>query len=216
MAEQPTYFSLGCNCSTDYNLRRLGKNVATGPFSWSRIPKISKLITVLKEKINPEKYITSLQITSHSDMHPGLATLFEDAEDTGSYVLKNDYGVSFAHEILDKYELEEFKDKLTTRIERFYSFSTKDNPIRFIRYESAAIKNIGNYLASVKTLVEVLASQFITVNFELVCIVPFKQYDLSFKVGDDKQINVKFLEYDVSQFVDWKQEAVYDRLADFI
>jgi hypothetical protein len=205
------YISLGCNCSTDYNLRRLNKNVITSPFSWARIPKISKLLTILTEKINIDIYANSLKIISYSHIHPSLLTLYEEKQ-TGSFILKNNYGITFAHEIINKYKLPHFKEIVEQRIDRFYSL--KNEKIKFIRYESSTIKNIDNYLANIYSLIEILSKDF--KDFNLILIVPFKHDELSVNIGDNTIINVKFLYYDISQFVDWKQEAVYDKLSEFI
>jgi len=48
---------------------------------------------------------------------------------TNSILVSNIYGIIFAHELASKYEIEEFKNKIITRIDRFRNVSLNVNKI---------------------------------------------------------------------------------------
>lgn len=118
--------SLGSTCCIAHQLKKL--EYKTGyPFDYCNI-SINKLISVLRNNFD---FYTNLNVLKLSDKH-------KTKDEKSSLILKNEYNIKFAHEILYKYELEDFKLKLGYRIEKFKSL---ENPI-FIRYECSIVKNI--------------------------------------------------------------------------
>lgn len=197
--------SLGSDCSVDYNIRRLfpSKSI-TGPLSWASF-SLDKLLTVLAEKFDETKYIDSLTIKKFSSKHPVIKNGANAEESSGSFILKNDYGLNFAHEILQKYELDTFKTILKRRIARFYDLTQK-NKITFIRFENKQVKNIASYIAKILLLNKLLIENGFS-NFDLILITPFH-----LEAVDQLPDNVRYHYYDNSRFVNWKQEEIYDSI----
>ena len=97
------YVSLGALCCI--KLFKKFTHNQTLPFDWTKI-NIKQLNLVLK---NDFKDYDNLEIYKYGNNHE-------------SYILKNDYNIQFAHEILNKYQLEEFKIKLKNRIVNLIKF----------------------------------------------------------------------------------------------
>jgi len=137
------YISLGSNCSIAYQLKKRELKDNYYPFDWCKI-SILQLIKVLNN--NFDEYFESLQIKKISQKHPSL---FVDY----SLILKNNYNIEFAHDIINEAELNKFKNKIKTRIDNFTSISITDK-IVFIRIELKPIRPI--YKEYIIKLVELL------------------------------------------------------------
>lgn len=121
------YVSLGGSCSTTYHLKRLGLRKSAYPFDWSKIT-IKQLNNVLE---NDFKNYTDLEIKKWSENHKS-----NSQNEGGSFLLKNKYGCSFAHELVNEDNLNEFEEKMKRRIDRLKKLK---NPT-FIRFENSKYK----------------------------------------------------------------------------
>ena len=76
-----------------------------------------------------------MEINKWSDSHESI----ENSE-SGTFLLKNKYGCSFAHELVTEDNLNLFKEKMNRRIERFGNVK---NPT-FVRFENSKYKKSYN------------------------------------------------------------------------
>ena len=109
-SKKTTYVSLGSSCAVAYNLNRLGLRKESYPFDWCNLT-IKKLNCVLE---NNFKDYDNLDIKKFSYNHSHLFL-----NSSGSFILKNKYNITFAHEILYEMNISTFKEKLNKRIIRF-------------------------------------------------------------------------------------------------
>ena len=137
------FISLGGNCCIKYQLNKYGYNLETYPFDWCKI-SISQLILILQN--NFEDYVESIFIHKKSNNH----FLLNDFNKT-SYIIKNKYNISFAHELSDVDKLDDFKNSINRRIKRFNE--TNINKI-YVRIEFTKI-NL-NYNEHLKKLLELI------------------------------------------------------------
>ena len=118
--EFPTFISLGTTCAVAYQLNKLGLRYSSYPFDWTK-SDLKKINNVLE---NDLKLYNNVNIQKFSVNHKYIDTIDSNKE-TGSYILKNDYNISFAHEVLENTKLsnniESFKNKLENRINKFKS-----------------------------------------------------------------------------------------------
>jgi hypothetical protein len=105
--------SLGGNCSIAYQLNKLGLRKKAYPFDWCDI-KINQLITVLNEDF---KDFEEISIIKKSERHFLIEDKEEEKEPT--YIIKNKYNVRMAHEMIREEDIEEMKERIRRRIERF-------------------------------------------------------------------------------------------------
>ena len=123
--------SLGGNCSVAYHLNQYGYRFNSYPFDWCNI-KLNQLINVFK---NDFKDFEKLKINKLSHNHLLFSNNLQP-----SFILTNNYGCKFAHEVIDdNMSFDEFKNKL---IKRIFKFKTLKNPV-FIRLETS--NDINNY-----------------------------------------------------------------------
>lgn len=125
------YISLGSNCSITYQLSKLGLRKCAYPFDWTKIT-LNQLISILTEDF--DGYSKSLKFVSISNIHPiKLEPGKNDLISSSSFILTNKYKIKFAHELEEKYQLDEFKNRLEQRIKRFRELVDKD--VCFVRIE---------------------------------------------------------------------------------
>jgi hypothetical protein len=91
-----------------------------------------------------------------------------------SLVLTNDYGIIFAHEILNKYDLPSYIKEIRNRFNNLLNLKTN---INFIRIELSHIKQ--SYIDKIDKLINILNKLF---NYNLILILPntnliYKKYD---------------------------------------
>ncbi len=129
--EFPTFISLGTTCTIAYQLNKLGLRYRSYPFDWTK-SDLKKINNVLE---NNFELFNNVNIQKFSFNHQYIDTIDSNKE-IGSYILKNDYNISFAHEVLDN--IEKFKNKLEYRINKFKSH--KDDYIIFILINMTELK----------------------------------------------------------------------------
>lgn len=154
------YISLGSNCSITHQLNKLNLRTNSYPFDWTKIT-LGQLINVLTN--NFDSY-TNLSVEKLSQVH-----MTENLEP--SLMIKNFYGIKFAHEVNVNLETKilEFKSKLEKRIERFNNLSLMDKKIKFIRIELNKISL--KYFDSINLLILQL-EKFIK-DFQLILVLNF-------------------------------------------
>lgn len=141
-----SFVSLGSNCSVTHTLKKLKLKTMAFPFDWSEI-KLNQVINLLKNKFD---MIDNITITKYSDNHK-------------SYLVKNNY-MKFAHEVLDKNSLEDFKSSLLKRVKRFRELK---NPT-FVRIETFNFKNKTTYVEYWNKLIRILDEMF--TNYQIILI----------------------------------------------
>ena len=109
------FVSLGYNCAISYHLQQLNLKKFSYPFDYCRV-SINQLNTVLMKNF---KNFQDLLIVKYSDNHKVFGHVSEN--EIGSFILKNVYGITFAHELTTIENLYDFKCKLKRRIDRFIS-----------------------------------------------------------------------------------------------
>lgn len=120
-----SYISLGGNCAVTYQLSSKGY-YQRHPFDWSKI-SVFQLNSVLE---NDFKDYDDLLIKKLSSNHLCNNRI-------PSYILQNKYKITFAHELINKYDLKTFQDKIKSRIIKFKNMK---NPT-FIRLETRNISD---------------------------------------------------------------------------
>ena len=86
------------------------------------INQLNKVLT------NGFKFFSDIKVKKWSDNHPHLDT------GDGSFIVSNTYNITFAHEVIDKNTVDEFKKTLDKRIERLLSH--KDDYIKFVIFNA--------------------------------------------------------------------------------
>lgn len=194
------YISLGSNCSITYQLGKLGLRINSYPFDWCKIT-LCQLIQILKENFND--FVESLEIAKVSRTHLIIESeqfLYNNklfSSSSSSIILTNKYKIKFAHEITIKYQLDEFKKKVTERIDRFRNLF--DKKVCFVRIELNPI-NQSWYLNIIK-LNEILSTY--SSNFVLILIICS---NLEYEFPSNIKI-YKFNNFDPDwkmDFLDWK------------
>lgn len=157
------YISLGSNCSITYQLSKFGLRKQAYPFDWVKIT-ISQLIQILNEDFHD--YSESLEFVSISENHPIINCNANCLEYPSSLILTNKYKIKFAHELGEKYQLDEFKNTMTERINRF-KVLTNDKDICFIRIELTPLNK--SWQTNILRLSDLLYKY--SSNFKLILII---------------------------------------------
>jgi|SaaInlStandDraft_5_1057022.scaffolds.fasta_scaffold02359_2 hypothetical protein len=172
------YVSLGATCAVANHL----KTIKRYPFDWCKI-NINQLNKVLFNNFidfNNIKYFkTSLE-------HKYLES------NNASIIVKNKYNITFAHEIINKYNIDIFKQKLNKRINQFINLKKP----YFIRFEYGKQKK--NYNKEFIKLINSLDSQYD--NYKLLLIIPH-----------DWNINYNNVYFYNDKFIDWKYDNVFNK-----
>jgi hypothetical protein len=128
------YISLGATCAPTYWLNQLGLRTQAYPFDWTK-NTLTQLINVLETDF--KDYTESITLSQFSEKH----TLEADGNVSGSYIIKNKYGITFAHELVNASETNTFTDKLSRRIARFRElYEECERQITFLLYVPNVIK----------------------------------------------------------------------------
>lgn len=151
-----TYISLAGNCSVAFHLNKLGVNKIRYPFDWCSV-NINQLLQVLSNDFNSYSKLT---FKKKSENHPSNKS-------SSSLILTNKYGIKFAHEIIEKYQINLFEKKLDNRIKRFNSLI---NPT-FVRLEYQN-KSDKYFLQKYLQLIELLNNKF--GDYKLILIIKNK------------------------------------------
>jgi hypothetical protein len=179
--------SLGSTCSVANYLKENNMRDSSYPFDWCKI-NINQLNKVLAMKFHNYHEIS---IVKYSENHPHLEYKM------GSLILKNDYNITFAHEIIDRYNINDFKEKLLERINRF---TLLDNPI-FIRYEESG-KMKTSYIQHLMELMMNLSIYF--KQFKLILVVPVN-YNIIMELD-----NLRIIKYKVSEDYTWQNITAFN------
>lgn len=190
------YISLGSNCSITYQLGKLGLRNNSYPFDWCKIT-LCQLIQILRENFND--FSESLKIVKISNAHPIIESeQFDESKkynnELGSLILTNKYKIKFAHEITIKYQLDEFKNKITERIDRFKNLDDKN--VCFVRIELNPINQ--SWYLNILQLNGILST--FSSNFVLILIICS---NLEFEFPPNIKI-YKFINFDP----DWKMDSL--------
>lgn len=156
-----TYISLGESCAVAYNLDKFKKRTLAYPFDWSKI-KLKDLNKVLE---NDFKDYDKIEIVKLSDNHKDLKDFTQP-----TYIIKNPYNITMAHEILTINNLDEFKIKLQRRIKRFKD--TLKNKIKFIRLEISPFRE--SYNQELDKLVHNLNKICLDYELTIICHVSYQ------------------------------------------
>lgn len=182
-----TFISLGGNCAIAYQLKRLGLRDKSYPFDWCKM-SINKLNKVLE---NDFKHFSDVEINKYSENH-----LLENDpifSNSGSYIVKNKYNISFAHELKtdNKEELDKFKQIIERRIKRFKELKRKEITFVILNLENKKNDNL-----NAEILLKNLKIYF--TNFKLIYIGSNLNYI--------KEINkeITYIKINVNEWVDWK------------
>lgn len=184
--------SLGSNCSVTYQLNKYNKRVISYPFDWSKI-SIKQLNSVLE---NNFKDFENVYVKKFSKNH------------NSSYVLSNKYNITFAHEVFNKYNLDEFTQLLIKRINNFTNNKISNNPIKFIRIELQPISL--NYVKELEKLCLLLSKYFDNYTFLLLVSIDCNiNWNDEFKFNFNSNFNIIIKNVvDYNNFVDWKMDYI--------
>jgi hypothetical protein len=186
------YIGLGSNCSITYQLNKHKLRTRSYPFDWTKI-SLSKLIDVLEN--NFTDYFETIEIKKVSSTHPYISDN-NLITSTNSFIITNRYGVNFAHELISKYGIDEFKNKVSERINRFKNLLLITNKVKFVRIELCKIKS--HWYHDVLKLLNLL-DKFVS-NYELILIINTND---NFKFPP----NVKIYKFDDFSS-DWKMDKL--------
>ncbi len=117
----PTFIGLGSNCSTAYQMKKIGIRREAFPFDWTKI-KFRNLLNVFR---NNFESFDKLEVVKFSENHEN------------SYILKNKY-CNFAHEVCNLNKLDDFEKKIQKRVIKLLNKKS----IIFVRLE---LDNILDY-----------------------------------------------------------------------
>jgi len=187
------YISLGSNCSITYQLSKLGLRKSAYPFDWTKIT-LNQLITILEKDFND--YSKSLEFVSISNIHSiiELESGINELKSFSSLILTNKYKIKFAHELGEKYQLDEFKNKMKERIKRFRDLKDKD--VCFVRIELNSLNQ--SWYSNIMKLYSLLYKY--SSNFKLILIICSQ---LEFEFPSNIKI-YRFEKFDP----DWKMDMI--------
>lgn len=162
------FISLGGTCAVAYNIRKFSlHSIRRYPFDWAKMT-IKQLNAVLE---NDFADYEKLELKKFSENHPLLTEddYFDDLKQSGSLILSNPYGITFAHQIVDKDQISVFSSRL--RDEKIIAFKeigmAGSATLKFIRFETGKIKK--GYEKEVQQLLKHLAN--VADNFELILLI---------------------------------------------
>lgn len=132
------YVSLGSNCSVAYQLHKHNLRKQGYPFDWSK-STLTQLLSCLED--NCSRYTNTLEISNFSNSHPYIKFYGSDTNlfsQIGTYKCKNNYGITMSHELVKQNDFTTLKEKLDSRIKRFYSLKSNNSidNIVFVRVET--------------------------------------------------------------------------------
>lgn len=177
------YISLGGNCSVTYHLSKNNLREKAYPFDWCKI-SIKQLINILEQDF--ENFVDTIELKKISYNHSSNSTNY-------SIILNNIYNITFAHELISIFEIDDFKNMLNRRIKRFKNIN---DYVIFIRIELEPIKE--NYYNNIIKLINLL-NKYCT-NYILKLIL---NTDINFKFPE----NVQIYKFDCFSS-DWKMNNI--------
>lgn len=190
------YIGLGSNCSVTWQLNKYNLRTKSYPFDWVKI-SLGQIINILEN--NFEDYIETIEFKKNSFKHENYDNQ-NNSLNSNSLLLKNKYGVEFAHELISEEQIEEFKSKILTRINRFRNLINMNVKIDFIRIELKPIKL--QWITQINKLVELLKT-YIT-NFKLILII---NIDNNVNLDDLANEHIQIFTFD-NFSSDWKMDII--------
>lgn len=189
------YISLGGTCVTAYQLKKYKIRNQAYPFDHANT-NISQLVQVLKNNFN--NYV-DMDVVKLSHNH----CLFY--KDKPSLVVKNIYGIKMSHEIDNIDKVNNFSNRLLTRIRRLNDlFNDEHIYIRYIRFENSSYKK--NYPERLKELLDYL--EIMHPYFTLHLIV-HKSYKNFLETIDNSKLTISYFSEYTSDWtysnLDWKK-----------
>ena len=184
------YIPIGDSCAVAYNLDKLKIRTMAFPFDWAKF-KIKELNKILE---NNFKDYDKIEIVKISEKHCDLEEFSRP-----TYIVKNPYNVTMAHELLTLDNLDDFKIKLTRRIARFYD--NLKNKIKFVRLETSCYKS--SYIQELDKLIYNLNKICFDYELILICHVSYKD-----KINHDKVKIIYFNDFNEDwryENIDWQQ-----------
>jgi len=169
------FISLGGNCSIAYQINKHNVNYTKSPFDWCKT-SLKQMIKVFENNFEDYNNLSYVKISLN---HLSI-------DNKPSCILKNIYGIQFAHEIVDKYEIDDYKNILLERIRKFISLKEKE--IIFIRIE---LENNNNNFTELLLLLD---KYFDNYKFILISKI-------------NPKIN-KIIHYELPEFIDWKFDNI--------
>lgn len=190
----PFYVSLGNTCAVAYQLNKYGLRTLPLPFDWCKI-NINQLNNVLDNNFSK---FTDFKVIKFSKNHKLLGS------NLGSYILKNDYNIIFAHELyaINSYNIEILQNNINKRIQNFYNL--KFNKIRFIIHNSIIdninlhklILNLKKYFNNFIIIYITNINNKTTIN---------EKYNLDL---EHNKINIISVNYNIINWEDWKLSSI--------
>lgn len=191
------FISLGGNCSITYQLNKYNLRFLSFPYDWSKL-NTNQLINSLESDFSNFSESLEIKKVSYNHLLESKLPSFSDF----SLILKNIYGINFAHEINTISKLEKFKNKLAERITRFRNLNNLDfENITFLRIELQPLKL--DYILKINKLL-VLLSNYIS-NFTLKLIIHEKSSSYIKKLENNKNIEIYYFQTFTD---DWKMDII--------
>lgn len=183
--EIPKFISLGTTCASAYQLKNLGLKNNKYPFDWCK-SNINKINITLKNNFDEYNKITVNKLSNNHQFH------FQ--KNTSSYIVSNQYNISFAHELfnISDNNIIKFQDELTNRINTFKS--KKDNYVIFVLSDFFNNTKSNNICNQLDLLITNLKKYFN--NFKLL-------YITNSLIDYTSSNNLKIIYTGDIQFVDW-------------
>lgn len=172
----PIFIPIGNTCSVAYQLKNLNIRYNSYPFDWARI-NIRKLNSVLENNFNN---YCKLKIHKYSNNHLDMINNIQ-----GTYIVKNNYNINFAHELLNIHDLNKLEYLFEKRINKF--------------------KNCNN-----NYIIFVLLNLEINIDYELeLLIYNLKKYFNNFKIlyisNYKIKVNKYIIQYNINNdWLDWE------------
>lgn len=146
----PIFIPLGNNCAIAYQLNKLNLRYNSYPFDWAHI-NIKKINNVLQNNFED---FSALYIYKYSNNHLDLVN-----NNIGTYIIKNKYNIKFAHELLNKYDLNLLENIFNKRIVKFKECKNKNIIFILLNLEknidkeiNILVNNLLNYFHNFKIL----------------------------------------------------------------
>lgn len=196
------WISLGGTCAVANYLHK-SKQAMRSPFDWCKMD-IKALNSVIKNNFNR---FSDLIVIRFSENHQYID---DDSEyratlHSGSLILQNPYGISFAHQILEKDMLSPFIQRLNQRIQHFKDIN-RDNDlieVTFVRFEAGKLKS--NYMQDIIELIGLLST--IVKSFKLILIIHM-DYQHKLDMSLLQNMPIKLILYN-SFDSDWRYPEVF-------
>ena len=191
------YISLGTNCSVAYQLRKLGLREEAYPFDWCST-NYKNLLEVLKNDFKDYEKVSIKKFSDNHILFKNEDVFDEKVDKKGTYIFKNGYGITFAHELIEENDenIDKFKETINRRIKRFREL---DGNIVFIRIE------INDKIFNYNELIEILDKKFLNYKIIILGNIEYEKTSNG-NIDYEKTSNGKIEYYKLPEFKDWKYD----------